>query len=142
VEEENYFFRLSAYQDHLLRLIESGALRVAPQSRQNEMLAFIQGGLQDFSISRNRERAGNWGIPVPGDPSQVMYVWYDALANYVTGLGLANDAHGGSSPRVGEKCRPARGAPFFLLLPAHVREAAKTKAPFSQGISKGPEDSP
>ncbi|MBI4556859.1 MAG: methionine--tRNA ligase [Candidatus Hydrogenedentes bacterium] len=88
VEEENYFFRLSAYQDRLLELIESGRLRVVPVSRQNEMLAFIRGGLQDFSISRSRERAGDWGIHVPGDGSQVIYVWYDALANYVTSLDL------------------------------------------------------
>jgi methionyl-tRNA synthetase len=91
VEEENYFFRLSAYQDKLLELFESGELRVVPASKRNEMLSFIKGGLQDFSISRSRERAGNWGIPVPGDPNQVMYVWYDALANYVTALQLADN---------------------------------------------------
>lgn len=91
VEEENYFFRLSAYQDKLLELFESGRLRVVPSARRNEMLSFIRGGLQDFSISRSRERAGDWGIPVPGDPSQVMYVWYDALANYVTALDLADE---------------------------------------------------
>lgn len=91
VEEENYFFRLSAYQDRLLDLLESGRLRVVPGARLNEMLSFIRGGLQDFSISRSRERAGDWGIPVPGDPSQVMYVWYDALANYVTALDLAGE---------------------------------------------------
>lgn len=88
VEEENYFFRLSAYQKPLEELLESGRLRVIPSHRRNEMLSFIRGGLQDFSISRSRERAGNWGIPVPGDPGQVMYVWYDALANYVTALDL------------------------------------------------------
>ena len=91
VEEENYFFRLSAYQDRLLDLIESGKLEILPQARLNETLAFIRGGLQDFSISRSRERAHDWGIPVPGDESQVMYVWYDALSNYITGLGFADD---------------------------------------------------
>lgn len=91
VEEENYFFRLSAYQDRLLELFESGRLRVVPSARRNEMLSFIRGGLQDFSISRSRERAGDWGIPVPGDPNQVMYVWYDALANYITALGLRDN---------------------------------------------------
>ncbi|MDX9971962.1 MAG: methionine--tRNA ligase [FCB group bacterium] len=91
VEEENYFFRLSAYQDQILDLLESGRLRVIPNSKRNEMLSFVKGGLQDFSISRSRERAGNWGIPVPGDPGQVMYVWYDALANYVTALQLADE---------------------------------------------------
>jgi methionyl-tRNA synthetase len=92
VEEENYFFRLSAYQDSLVELLESGRLRVVPAHRRNEMLSFIKGGLQDFSISRSRERAGNWGIPVPGDPGQVMYVWYDALANYITALGSADNS--------------------------------------------------
>ena len=91
VEEENYFFRLSNYQDTLLELIESNKLQILPEARRNETLAFIRGGLQDFSISRSRQRAGDWGIPVPDDPGQVMYVWYDALANYITGLGLADD---------------------------------------------------
>lgn len=92
VEEENFFFRLSSYQDRLLEVIESGKLRIIPTSRQNETLSFIRGGLQDFSISRSRERAGDWGVPVPGDPGQVMYVWYDALANYVTALDLQDQS--------------------------------------------------
>lgn len=87
IEEENYFFRLSNYQDRLLELVESDTLRIVPQSRRNETLAFIKGGLLDFSISRSRLRAGDWGIPVPGDPDQVMYVWFDALTNYITALG-------------------------------------------------------
>ena len=91
VEEENYFFRLSAYQDQLIRLIETEQLRIVPATRKNEMLAFARAGLHDFSISRNRERAGNWGIPVPGDSTQVMYVWYDALANYITALDYADE---------------------------------------------------
>jgi methionyl-tRNA synthetase len=88
VEEENYFFKLTNYQDQLLELIESGTLRIVPKSKRNEILAFIKGGLMDFSISRSRKRAGDWGIPVPGDEDQVMYVWYDALANYITALDL------------------------------------------------------
>ena len=91
VEEENYFFRLSAYQDELIRLIETEQLRIVPATRKNEMLAFAMAGLHDFSISRSRERAGNWGIPVPGDSTQVMYVWYDALANYITALDYADE---------------------------------------------------
>jgi methionyl-tRNA synthetase len=91
VEEENYFFRLSAYQDQLIRLIETEQLRIVPTTRKNEMLAFAGAGLHDFSISRSRERAGNWGIPVPGDSTQVMYVWYDALANYITALDYADE---------------------------------------------------
>jgi methionyl-tRNA synthetase len=91
VEEENYFFRLSAYQNQLIKLIETEQLRIVPATRKNEMLAFAKGGLHDFSISRSRERASNWGIPVPGDSNQVMYVWYDALANYITALDYADE---------------------------------------------------
>lgn len=92
IEEENYFFRLSRYQDRLVNLIESNALRIVPATKRNETLAFVKGGLMDFSISRSRRRAGDWGITVPGDDDQVMYVWYDALANYVTALDLRDDS--------------------------------------------------
>ncbi|MCH7910579.1 MAG: class I tRNA ligase family protein, partial [Candidatus Hydrogenedentes bacterium] len=78
--------------DWLLERIASGALRIVPASRRNETLSFIRGGLHDFSISRSRKRAGDWGIEVPGDPDQVMYVWYDALANYITALDLRDDS--------------------------------------------------
>jgi methionyl-tRNA synthetase len=88
VEEENWFFRLSRYQDDLRRLLESGRLRVVPETRRREALAFVAGGLRDLSVSRARERARGWGIPVPGDPGQVVYVWFDALANYITALGF------------------------------------------------------
>jgi methionyl-tRNA synthetase len=87
VEEENYFFRLSRYQDQLLDFVNSGRLRIIPDTRRNEVRAFIERGLEDFSVSRSRERARGWGVPVPGDPDQVMYVWVDALANYITALG-------------------------------------------------------
>jgi methionyl-tRNA synthetase len=86
VEEENYFFRLSRYQAPLLEAIRSNALRILPETRRVEMLRFIERGLVDFSISRSRMRARGWGIPVPGDPEQVMYVWFDALGNYITAL--------------------------------------------------------
>jgi methionyl-tRNA synthetase len=89
IEEENYFFRLSRYAEPLARLIESDRLRVWPVGRKNEVLSFIRGGLADLSISRSQARARGWGIPVPGDPDQVIYVWYDALANYITALGYA-----------------------------------------------------
>ncbi|MCI0689237.1 MAG: methionine--tRNA ligase [Sporichthyaceae bacterium] len=89
VAEENWFFRLSRYQDRLHHLISSGQLRIEPASRRNEVLAFIAGGLADFSISRSRHRARGWGFPVPGDPEQVIYVWWDALGNYVTTLDYA-----------------------------------------------------
>ncbi|MFN2114752.1 MAG: methionine--tRNA ligase [Anaerolineae bacterium] len=91
VREENYFFRLSKYQDQLLDLIESGRLEIVPETRRNEVLSFVRAGLRDFSISRSTERAHGWGVPVPGDPEQVMYVWFDALGNYITALGYADD---------------------------------------------------
>ncbi len=91
VEEENYFFRLSRYADRLRELIESDQVRIVPQTRKNEALSFIRMGLEDFSISRSRARAHDWGVPVPGDPQQVMYVWFDALGNYITALGYADD---------------------------------------------------
>ncbi|MBO0686360.1 MAG: methionine--tRNA ligase, partial [Candidatus Dormibacteraeota bacterium] len=87
LEEQNWFFRLSRYRPELLRLLEDGRLTVVPESRRREVLAFVAGGLQDLSVSRSRERARGWGIPVPGDAGQVMYVWFDALANYITALG-------------------------------------------------------
>ncbi|SDJ57793.1 methionyl-tRNA synthetase [Nonomuraea maritima] len=86
VSETNWFFRLSRYQDELLDLIRSGRLRVEPAARRNEVLAFVAAGLDDISVSRSAARARGWGIPVPGDPAQVVYVWWDALANYVTAL--------------------------------------------------------
>ncbi len=90
VEERNWFFRLSRHADALEAAIESGELAIEPEHRRNEVLAVLRGGLADFSVSRPRERASGWGIPVPGDPSQVIYVWFDALANYVTALGYGN----------------------------------------------------
>ncbi|KAB8193430.1 methionine--tRNA ligase [Nonomuraea phyllanthi] len=86
VSEENWFFRLSTYQDALSDLIRSGRLRIEPAARRNEVLAFVEAGLEDISVSRSAARARGWGIPVPGDPSQVVYVWWDALANYITAL--------------------------------------------------------
>jgi methionyl-tRNA synthetase len=72
-------------------VIESGRLRIEPKHRRNEVLAFIRGGLTDFSVSRAQERARGWGIPVPDDPEQVIYVWFDALANYLTALGNGSE---------------------------------------------------
>ncbi|HKZ85952.1 MAG TPA: methionine--tRNA ligase [Anaerolineae bacterium] len=91
VEEENYFFRLSRYADRLIDAIDSDRLRIVPQTRKNEVLSFIRRGLVDFSISRSKARARGWGIPVPGDPDQVMYVWFDALGNYITALDYAGE---------------------------------------------------
>jgi methionyl-tRNA synthetase len=92
VEEENYFFKLSNYQKQLEALIESDTLQIIPETRKNETLAFIRGGLEDFSISRSNLRAKNWGVPVPGDNTQMMYVWFDALSNYINALGYADES--------------------------------------------------
>lgn len=92
VDEENYFFRLSRYTEQIRMLIASDQLAIVPETRKNEILSFVQRGLQDFSISRSQARARGWGISVPGDPEQVIYVWFDALGNYITALGYADDA--------------------------------------------------
>lgn len=91
IEEENYFFRLSKYQDQLVVLIESGEFKIIPEFRKNEILSFIKSGLQDLSISRTNERAKNWGVPVPDDHSQKIYVWFDALNIYQSGIGFGWD---------------------------------------------------
>ncbi|HNW96541.1 MAG TPA: methionine--tRNA ligase [Candidatus Paceibacterota bacterium] len=91
IEEENYFFRLSKYQDQLIELISADKLKIIPESRKNEVLSLLKSGLEDISISRSRERAGGWGIAVPDDSSQVIYVWIDALANYITALNYGGD---------------------------------------------------
>ncbi|MGH7204192.1 MAG: methionine--tRNA ligase [Candidatus Levyibacteriota bacterium] len=91
VEEENYFFRLSKYQQQIIDLIESGKFTIVPSFRKNEVVTFLKSGLQDFSISRSNERAKNWGIPVPGDDSQRIYVWFDALIVYLSGIGFGTD---------------------------------------------------
>ena len=84
LEEENYFFRLSAWQDRLLAYYDANPDAVAPRSRRNEVVSFIKSGLRDLSISRT---SFSWGIPVPGNPDHVIYVWLDALANYITAVG-------------------------------------------------------
>ncbi len=91
VKEKNWFFRLSNYEKPIKDMILSGQLDIVPQKRKNEVLAFLERGLQDISISRSNERAKNWGVPVPGDPSQRMYVWFDALNIYQSGVGFGWD---------------------------------------------------
>jgi methionyl-tRNA synthetase len=88
ISEENYFFRLSTYQKQLIDLISSETLQVIPDTRKNEVLSFLKQPLQDISISRSNARAKNWGVPVPGDDSQRMYVWFDALNIYQSGVGF------------------------------------------------------
>ncbi|QOZ38082.1 methionine--tRNA ligase [Bradyrhizobium sp. CCBAU 53421] len=92
VEEKSYFFKLSAYQDKLLQLYETQPDFIGPDSRRNEVMSFVRGGLKDLSISRT---TFDWGVKVPNDPEHVMYVWVDALTNYITGVGYPdeNDKH-------------------------------------------------
>lgn len=91
VSEENYFFRLSRYQDKLIEIITTDTLRIIPPVRRNEVLSFLKQPLRDISISRSNERARNWGVPVPGDPTQRIYVWFDALNIYQSGVGFGWD---------------------------------------------------
>ncbi len=86
VEEENYFFKLSKYSNQIKEIIEKDEVKIIPETRKNEMLSFINQGLEDVSFSRTKEKL-NWGIPVPDDDSQTIYVWADALTNYVSALG-------------------------------------------------------
>lgn len=92
VSEENYFFKFSNYQEKLLAYLERPSI-IIPEWRRTEAINFVKGGLEDFSISREAVRL-SWGIPVPSDESQVMYVWFDALTNYISTLGWPNDAEG------------------------------------------------
>lgn len=86
LKEENYFFKLSNYTDQIREAIQSGAFKIVPETRKNEILSVLEEGLEDISISRPKDKL-EWGIPVPGDPNQVMYVWFEALMNYITVLG-------------------------------------------------------
>jgi methionyl-tRNA synthetase len=102
VAEENWFFRLSRYAGQLHDLITSGRLRIEPAARRNEVLGFIEGGLADFSASRSTARARGWGVGVPGDPTQVIYVWWDALGNYITALNYGTASCGAAGERGGD----------------------------------------
>lgn len=99
VTEENYFFKLSAFQDKLIELYESQPKFIQPESRRNEVMAFVKGGLKDLSISRSTLK---WGIPLPDDPEHVFYVWFDALTTYMSALGFSGD-----DPSTWEKLWPA-----------------------------------
>ena len=119
VEEESYFFRLSKYADKLLELYEKHPDFVLPKERMNEVASFVRGGLKDLSISRT---TFDWGVPVPGAPKHVMYVWVDALTNYITGVGYPdtnsrNSRNTGrptctSSARISCASMPCIGRPF------------------------------
>ena len=88
LSEESYFFKLSAFQEPLLELYRSNPEFLTPEIRRNEMIAFVSAGLRDLSVSRTSFK---WGIPVPDDPAHVMYVWFDALTNYITAVGYGDD---------------------------------------------------
>jgi methionyl-tRNA synthetase len=92
VEEENYFFKLSKYQNKIKEIIKDEEVKIIPKTRKNEVLSFIDQGLEDICISRPSKRVHGWGIPVPGDPSQFQWCWYDALSNYITALGYAENS--------------------------------------------------
>lgn len=89
ISEDSYFFRLSDYDEALLSIYE-GSDFVRPESRRNEVMSFVRGGLQDLSVSRMRSSV-SWGVPVPDDPDHTMYVWFDALSNYITAIGYGNE---------------------------------------------------
>jgi methionyl-tRNA synthetase len=89
VSEESYFFRLSDYDEALLSVYESRPDFIKPESRRNEVISFVRGGLQDLSVSRLKTSV-SWGVPVPDDPAHTMYVWFDALINYITAIGFGN----------------------------------------------------
>lgn len=91
VSEENYFFALSKYEKEIIELIESDKLKIYPTFRKNEVLGFLKEGLKDISISRSNTRAKNWGVSVPNDETQKMYVWFDALNIYASGVGFGSD---------------------------------------------------
>ena len=90
VSEESYFFRLSDYAETLLALYEAQPEFIRPETRRNEVISFVRGGLQDLSISRQKSSV-SWGIPVPDDPTHTIYVWFDALSNYITAIGFGNE---------------------------------------------------
>ena len=90
VSEESYFFRLSDYSEALLNVYTSRPDFIRPESRANEVISFVRSGLQDLSVSRLRTSV-SWGVPVPDDPAHTMYVWFDALTNYITALGFGNE---------------------------------------------------
>jgi len=91
ISEENYFFKLSDYQKPIEDLLASGTFQIIPEYRKNEILAFVKRGLKDISVSRSNERAKNWGVKIPGDETQRIYVWFDALNIYQSGIGFGDN---------------------------------------------------
>jgi Methionyl-tRNA synthetase len=92
-KEESYFFRLSDFEEPLLKLYQENPEMIAPRGRMNEVVGFVKGGLKDLSVSRTSFK---WGVPVPDDEDHIMYVWMDALANYMSALGYPNEDSDGN----------------------------------------------
>ena len=92
LEEENYFFRLTKYQKKLQEILEKNKIEIVPEKRKNEILSFLKKGLEDICISRSIERSKGWGIDVPGDKTQKMWVWFDALSNYINALTFSENS--------------------------------------------------
>jgi methionyl-tRNA synthetase len=126
IEERNWFFRLSAYQDQLLALYDERPDLVLPQFRYNEARSFIEGGLRDFSISRATQ---TWGVPIPWDPEQVAYVWADALINYLSALSYAPVKTSSSS---GRRCTSWRRT-FFASTASTGRRCCSLPATSRRG---------
>lgn len=120
VTETNWFFRLSRYRERVAALVTSGEVTVQPRQRRNEVLGFLAGEVHDISVSRPADRAGGWGVPVPGDPGQVVYVWFDALASYLTGLG-----YGGGGVAAPESSAAGDAASEATVLAAAPGELAR-----------------
>jgi len=116
VSEENYFFKTSAFTDQIKEAINNGTMKIVPEFRKNEFLELIKDGLADVSVSRPKKSL-TWGIPVPDDPDQIMYVWLDALANYITVIGY-----------------PDREAEYKAFWPADVEVIGKDILRFHAGI--------
>jgi methionyl-tRNA synthetase len=112
ISEENYFFKLSAFQNRLLELYEKHPEFVQPEYRRNEVKSFVKGGLRDISVSRKRLK---WGIPWPDDPEQVFYVWYDALTSYMTGIGYAQGENGNEEFRKYWRNKPGESEIVHML---------------------------
>ncbi len=112
ISEDNYFFRLSAFEQRLLELYESRPDFVKPDYRMNEVKSFVKSGLRDISVSRSRLK---WGIPWPDDPHQVFYVWYDALTSYMTGIGYAQGENGSAEFQKYWRNKPGESEIFHMM---------------------------
>jgi methionyl-tRNA synthetase len=138
ISEENYFFRLSSYQDKLLQLYKDNPQFVQPDFRLNEVKSFVESGLKDLSISR---KSIKWGIPWPGDPEHVFYVWYDALSSYMSGIGFVNGESKDSEAQNPENV--SRQSPAASSESEASRQGTASAVPNNSGRSgvSTPEDS-